>query len=39
MHIPQYMHKEKSIANRSRTLRCRARAAPGTTTSSLCESM
>ena len=39
MQMPQYMHSEKSIANRSSTLRCRGREAPGTTTSSLCESM
>src|SRR5699024_11171596 len=38
--IPQYMHSEKSIAKRSRTLRCRARP-PSVVggTSSLCESM
>ena len=39
MQIPQYMHSEKSMSKRSSTLRWRGRAAPGTTTSSLCESM
>ncbi len=40
MQIPQYMHSEKSIANRSRTLRCRSRP-PGVVAGSvsLCESM
>jgi len=37
--MPQYMHREKSIAKRSSTLRCRARAAPSTSRVSLCESM
>src|SRR5690606_34322039 len=37
--MPQYMQSEKSIANRSSTLRCRGRAAPGTSTVSLWESM
>ena len=39
MQMPQYMHSEKSMAKRSSTLRCRSRAAPSTTTVSLCESM
>ncbi len=40
MQMPQYMHSEKSIANRSRTLRCRSRP-PGVGLGivSLCESM
>src|SRR5262249_29034130 len=39
MQIPQYMQSAKSMSNWSSTLRCRGRAAPGTMTSSLCESM
>jgi hypothetical protein len=43
MQIPQYMHSEKSMANRSRTLRTRGRprpaGPPGSGTGSLCESM
>ena len=39
MQMPQYMQREKSMSNLSSTLRWRGRAAPGTTTSSLCESM
>ena len=39
MQIPQYMHSAKSMAKRSSTLRWRARAAPATSTVSLCESM
>ena len=40
MQMPQYMHSEKSMANRSSTLRCRGRAALARRgISSLCESM
>jgi hypothetical protein len=40
MQMPQYMHNAKSMANRSSTLRWRARPPPsGGGTVSLCESM
>ena len=40
MQMPQYMHSEKSMANRSRTLRVRSRAPSSVAgTISLCESM
>nr|WP_246082897.1 MULTISPECIES: hypothetical protein [Nonomuraea] len=39
MQMPQYMHREKSMAKRSRTLRWRARPPSGAGIVSLCESM
>ncbi len=39
MQMPQYMHSEKSIANRSRTLRWRGRPPSGAGSVSLWESM
>jgi hypothetical protein len=39
MQMPQYMHSEKSIANRSSTFRCRSRPPPSAGSVSLCESM
>jgi hypothetical protein len=39
MQMPQYMHSEKSIAKRSRTLRCLGRPPSGAGIVSLCESI